>query len=143
MLTPQLPGPGKVPTSAPVPPADQDAGARPGAAPYTRGDAPSALHDAAGPRVPARDRCVRSRACTTPGRAGGQGRSCSYAAAQTIANDCARQVSEQIERLVMFLKGDEGPETADETGEVIGESIEPSVAGVDQSDDEDNRIEEV
>ena len=49
------------------------------------------------------------------------------------------KVSEHIERLVQLIKGAEGPET---TGDQI-DTTTASVEGHEDSDDEDNKIEEV
>jgi len=47
------------------------------------------------------------------------------------------QVAEHIERLVLLLKSDEGPET------VGGSTVAGDREREDDEDDEDNRIEEV
>lgn len=49
------------------------------------------------------------------------------------------KVSEHIERLVQLIKGSEGPETV---GDQIDSTSTP-VEGHEDSDDEDNKIEEV
>lgn len=49
------------------------------------------------------------------------------------------KVSEHVERLVQLIQGTEGPEIADDH---IG-STATSVDGPEDSDDEDNKIEEV
>jgi len=57
----------------------------------------------------------------------------------THSEETVDKVSEHIERLVQLIKGAEGPET---TGDRIGTAT-TSVEGHEDSDDEDNKIEEV
>ena len=54
----------------------------------------------------------------------------------TTPKGCVVKVSEHIERLVQLIKGAEGPETA-------GDPTAASVREHEDSDDEDNKIEEV
>jgi len=58
---------------------------------------------------------------------------------ETIPECRMVKVSEHIERLVQLVKGAEGPETADDRFV----STATSVGGHEDSDDEDNKIEEV
>jgi hypothetical protein len=62
-----------------------------------------------------------------------------YLCSETIPERRVVKVSEHIERLVQLIKGAEGPET---TGDRIGTAT-TSVEGHEDSDDEDNKIEEV
>ena len=55
---------------------------------------------------------------------------------ETVPEWCVVKVSEHIERLVQLIKGAEGPETA-------GDPTATSVEEHEDSDDEDNKIEEV
>ena len=52
------------------------------------------------------------------------------------------QISEHIERLVNFLKREEGPETTSDGIQITTSTNSPSNPAND-SDDEDNRIEEI